>query len=157
MAKKTVTTYSNKVLTKDPPEYLGDLAKDAWRWLVPFLKKRLDLKSVDSALVEMYCSQYEIYRLAYDDIMTNGPTQKIYKTIIRPTGEVEGKDFVGIKRNPNTQIYSEALKSLQHLSYELALSPKARRDMQDIMTDPTAKKSQSSSAMIYDMFGGGHK
>ena len=79
--------------------------------------------------MEQYASQYEIYRNAYKHIQENGEVQAIYKTLQDQTGKKIGRDFVGYKRNPMTQIYDSAVKNLTKLGAELGLSPKSRSDL----------------------------
>jgi P27 family predicted phage terminase small subunit len=102
---------------------------------VPFLEENTPVKRIDSGLVEQYASQYEIYRNAYKHIQENGEVQAIYKTLQDQTGKKIGRDFVGYKRNPMTQIYDSAVKNLTKLGAELGLSPKSRSDLLKLNLD----------------------
>ena len=45
------------------------------------------------------------------------------------TGEIIDRQFQGFKRNPMTQIYSDAIKNLTNIGSELGLSPKSRSEL----------------------------
>lgn len=119
--KKPDKDVNDGQLARTPPAYLGRQAKVVWRRLVPFLEDNTPVKRIDSGLVEQYASQYEIYRNAYKHIQENGEVQAIYKTLQDQTGQKIGRDFVGYKRNPMTQIYDSAVKNLTKLGAELGL------------------------------------
>lgn len=154
MVKKSFNQQNNHKLSKDPPDYMGRLAKSAWRKVVPFLEATVDVERIDTPLVEMYCTQYEIYREAYKDIVENGQSTKVFKTVITPLGENLGKEFVGYKRNPTTQVYSDALKNLVKIGSEMGLSPKARGIMQEMLKDQ-GQNEETTSAQIFKILGGG--
>ena len=124
---------NNGHLSYTAPQHLGLKAKAIWRKVVPFLEEQKSIERIDSTLVEMYCTQYEIYRNSYDHIKKHGEVQGIYKTTLSPvTGEVVSTDFVGYKRNPMTQIYSDAIKNLTKIGSELGLSPKSRSELMEL-------------------------
>ena len=133
--KKADKDVNNGQLTRTPPAYLWRQAKVVWRRLVPFLEDNTPVRRIDSGLVEQYASQYEIYRNAYKHIQENGEVQAIYKTLQDQTGKKIGRDFVGYKRNPMTQIYDSAVKNLTKLGAELGLSPKSRSDLLKLNLD----------------------
>lgn len=140
-------------LSRTPPAYLGRQAKVVWRRLVPFLEDNIPVKRIDSGLVEQYTSQYEIYRNAYKHIQENGEVQAIYKTLQDQTGQKIGRDFVGYKRNPMTQIYDSAVKNLTKLGAELGLSPKSRSDLLKLNLDDH-KDERSISDRMKEFLGG---
>jgi P27 family predicted phage terminase small subunit len=82
--------------------------------------------------VELYCTQYEIYRKAYQSIIDDGIQTKIFDSLQDSTGAIVGKDFVGYKRNPATQVYNDSLKQLNAVGEQLGLSPKGRAEMAKI-------------------------
>lgn len=127
--KKANKAVNDGSLSYRPPDYLGRQAKVIWRKVVGFLEDNLAVSRIDTNLVEMYCTQYEIYRHSYDHIKENGEVQAMYKTLQDAMGEIVGKDFVGYKRNPMTQIYSDAIRSLNNIGNELGLSPKSRAEL----------------------------
>ncbi|CAK1234353.1 phage terminase small subunit P27 family [Fructobacillus cardui] len=131
MPKKSNKDVNGGRLRKDPPDYFGRLAGSAWRKVVDFLNDNKEIIRVDSGLIEMYCTQYEIYRNAYKHIQENGEVQGIYESVQNAAGEVIEKDFKGYKRNPMTQIYSDSIKNLNNIGKELGLSPKSRKELFD--------------------------
>ncbi|USS92026.1 phage terminase small subunit P27 family [Fructobacillus americanaquae] len=135
MPKKSNKDVNGGRIRKDPPDYFGRLAGSAWRKVVDFLNDNKEIIRVDSGLIEMYCTQYEIYRNAYKHIQENGEVQGIYESVQNAAGEVIEKDFKGYKRNPMTQIYSDSLKNLTNIGKELGLSPKSRKELFDNLND----------------------
>ncbi|MFT8879246.1 MAG: phage terminase small subunit P27 family [Oenococcus sp.] len=119
-------------LSKTAPAYLGEQAKATWRKIVPFLEEESKVKRIDSGLVEMYCTQYEIYRNSYQHIQEHDEVQAIYRSIQDSSGAIIGTDFVGYRRNPSTQIYSDAIAKLTKIGSELGLSPKSRNELMQI-------------------------
>ena len=115
-----------------PPEHLGKIASAMWRKVVPFLEAKAPVTRIDAGLVELYCTQYEIYRKAYQSIIDDGIQTKIFDSLQDSTGAIIGKDFVGYKRNPATQVYNDSLKQLNAVGEQLGLSPKGRAEMAKI-------------------------
>ncbi len=68
MVKKVFYLQNNGHLSKDPPKQLSKYAKECWRKVVPFLESTNKVQRIDSTLVELYCTQYEIYRKSYEDV-----------------------------------------------------------------------------------------
>ncbi len=99
---------------------------------MPFLETQSSVNRIDSGLVEMYCTQYEIYRNAYKHVRENGEVQAIYKPVQDFEGTIIDKVFQGYKRNPMTNIYSDSLKNLAKIGSELGLSPKSRSELMDL-------------------------
>lgn len=111
---------------------------------------------LDKNLVEMYASQYEIYRNAYEDIKENGQVTKVYKTVVNPvTGDVIANDMTGYKRNPSTQIYSDAIKQLKSLGSELGLSPASRAELMQLSLDDGKDKPSATEQLQALLNGGG--
>jgi P27 family predicted phage terminase small subunit len=144
LVKKADKDINHGKLSRTPPDYLGRQAKIAWRKIVPFLEEQSNVKRPDSNLVEMYATQYEIYRNAYKHIRDHHEVQAIYKTVQNAAGEKIGTDFVGYKRNPMTSIYDSAIKNLAKVGSELGLSPKSRAELMEII--PDEKKNEGSVA-----------
>jgi P27 family predicted phage terminase small subunit len=122
-----------------PPEHLGKIASAMWRKVVPFLEAKAPVIRVDAGLVELYCTQYEIYRKAYQSIIDDGIQTKIFDSLQDSTGAIVGKDFIGYKRNPATQVYNDALKQLNAVGEQLGLSPKGRAEMAKIKPHDNGK------------------
>lgn len=131
-------------LTITPPAYLGQQAKVIWRKVVPFLETQSIVNRIDSGLVEMYCTQYEIYRNAYKHVRENGEVQAIYKPVQDFEGTVIDKTFQGYKRNPMTNIYSDSLKNLAKIGSELGLSPKSRSELMELSGNDDSDESSTS-------------
>lgn len=151
--KKVDKDVNDVKLSRTPPAYLGRQAKVVWRRLVPFLEENTPVKRIDSGLVEQYASQYEIYRNAYKHIQENGEVQEIYKTLQDQTGKIIGRDSMGYKRNPMTQIYDSAVKNLTKLGAELGLSPKSRSDLLKLSLDDH-KDERSVADRMKEFLGG---
>ena len=130
--KKSEKDVNDGRLSYRPPDYLGKQAKTIWRKVVGFLEENSAVNRIDSNLVEMYCTQYEIFRNSYKHIQDNGEVQAIYRSVQDSTGKVLTSDFVGYKRNPMTQIYDSAVKNLTRIGIELGLTPKSRVELLDI-------------------------
>ncbi|MGR6794215.1 phage terminase small subunit P27 family [Levilactobacillus brevis] len=156
MVKKRDLDVNDGHLRIDPPDYLGRQAKVTWRKIIPFLEEQSSVRRIDSGLVEMYVSQYGIYRDAYKHIQENGQVTPIYKHLQNSAGEIVGKDFIGYKRNPSTQIYDSAIKNLAKIGAELGLPPKSRADLIKIAEpdDGEGKKDAGNSVKRY--LGGGN-
>ncbi len=71
MVKNPYNRQNKGRLPSDPPNYLGKVASEVWRKIVPFLESTKKVQRIDSLLVETYCTNYEIYKLAYEDIKEN--------------------------------------------------------------------------------------
>lgn len=123
-----------------------------WRKVVPFLEAKAPVTRVDTGLVELYCTQYEIYRKAYQSIIDDGIQTKIFDSLQDSTGAIVGKDFVGYKRNPATQVYNDSLKQLNAVGEQLGLSPKGRAELAKIA--PPEKDSDDIAAQMQKFLGG---
>lgn len=144
MVKKVDKDVNGGRLTITPPAYLGQQAKVIWRKVVPFLETQSSVNRIDSGLVEMYCTQYEIYRNAYKHVRENGEVQAIYKPVQDFEGTVTDKTFQGYKRNPMTNIYSDSLKNLAKIGSELGLSPKSRSELMELSGNDDSDESSTS-------------
>lgn len=152
MTKKTFAEQNDGKLSDRPPKHLGGIAAAMWRRVVPVLETDSPVKRIDTMLVEMYCSQYEIYRTAYDSIKEDGIQTPMYKSLQNSAGEIVGSDFVGYKRNPATNIFTDALKQMTSVGAELGLSPRSRADLMAIRDDDSGV---DTAAEIKKLLGGG--
>lgn len=139
VATKPYYLQNDGKVSRTPPSYLGVLAKECWRRIVPFLEATGRVERVDTSLVEQYCTQYEIYRVAYEDIKENGIQTPMYKTLQDQMGEIIGKDFTGYKKNPAVMTLKDANNQLTMVGGQLGLSPKARQELMSIATKSDAK------------------
>lgn len=135
MVKKSAKDVNGGRLSRRPPDYLGKQAKVIWRKVVVFLEDQEAVNTIDSGLVELYTTQYELYRNAYKHIRENGEVQAIYKPVQDFEGKIVEKTFQGYRRNPMTQIYTDAIKSLTKIGSELGLSPKSRAELMELTID----------------------
>lgn len=147
MAKKLFKDQNGGHLSQDPPDYLGREARIVWRKIVPFLEEEGKVIRIDTALVEFYATQYEIYRNAYKHILKYGEVTAIYTSLQNSKGEVIGEDFVGFKKNPMVQVYDSALKNLIRTGAELGLSPKSRSELLELAS-PNDKKKPSIADLL---------
>lgn len=147
MAKETYFKQNKGQLPSNPPAYLGKIAKETWRKVVPYLVSIDRVQRIDASLVEQYCTEYELYRIAYQDIGKNGIQSKLFRSVQNSAGEVIGKDFVGLRKNPAVTTMNDALKQLKSIGSQLGLPPKARQDLMKIASQ--GKKDDTISQMKY--------
>lgn len=152
MAKNPYYRQNKGRLPGDPPNYLGTVAREIWRKIVPFLESTEKVQRIDSFLVETYCTNYEIYKLAYEDIKENG----IQQTITRPiqaqgSGEILGEQFLGYKKNPAVATMKDTVDTLNKIGVQLGLTPKGR---QDLLAVASADNEKISTAELLKEFLG---
>ena len=96
------------------PYYLKSdrIAYNEWNRIVPQLYKLGLLTAVDHTALELYCSQYSIYRKAIKEIQTEGLT----------TNNIRD----GFKALPEVAIAREAAKTIKSLCIEFGLTPSSR-------------------------------
>lgn len=141
-------------LPYDPPNYLGKIAAETWRKIVPFLKSTEKVQRIDSLLVETYCTNYEIYKIAYEDVKKNGIQQEITKLVqAQGSGEIIGEQSLGFKKNPAVATMKDAVDTLNKIGMQLGLTPKGRAELLTIATENREK--QSVAEMMKDFLGKG--
>lgn len=145
MAKMTFYQQNDGQLGAKPPAHLSKLAGETWRKIVPFLIDTGRVERIDTSLVELYCTQYDIYRQAYADVCEHGVQSPIYKTVQNQMGEKIGNDFVGYKKNPAVATMKDATNQLTAIGVQLGLSPKGRQELMQIASHE--KKDDTISAM----------
>lgn len=120
-------------LPSDPPNYLGTVAREIWRKIVPFLESTQKVERIDTFLVETYCTNYEIYKIAYEDIKQNGIQQEITKPIqAQGSGEILGEQSLGFRKNPAVATMKDAVDTLNRIGVKLGLTPKGRQELLEI-------------------------
>lgn len=130
------------------PKWLGKYGRYLYPKLATYLNKNDKILRADEYLVQQYCSAYDVYRVAYQDVLKHGIQQAIYKTSLSPVdGSVVSKDFQGYKKNPAYQMMSDSLGRMNTIGKELGLNPKARSQMMDLKS-PTAAKKKSTAEEI---------
>ncbi|ARU13619.1 terminase small subunit [Streptococcus phage P7151] len=142
MVKNPYYQQNNGRLPSDPPNYLGTVAREVWRKIVPFLENTNKIQRIDTFLVETYCTNYEIYKLAYEDIKENGIQQEIRKPIQSPgSGEILGEQSMGFKKNPAVATMKDAVDTLNRIGVQLGLTPKGRAELLTIAGSTKPEKS----------------
>ena len=120
-------------LPSDPPNYLGKVASEVWRKIVPFLEDTEKVERIDTFLVETYCTNYEIYKKAYEDVKENGIQTEIKKLIqAQGSGEILGEQSMGFKKNPAVATMKDAAETLNKIGIQLGLTPKGRAELAEI-------------------------
>lgn len=133
MVKNPYYQQNNKRLPSDPPNYLGTVAREIWRKIVPFLESTQKVERIDTFLVETYCTNYEIYKIAYEDIKENGIQKELTKPIqAQGSGEILGEQSLGFKKNPAVATMKDAVDTLNRIGVQLGLTPKGRQELMEI-------------------------
>lgn len=133
MVKNPYYQQNNKRLPSDPPNHLGTVAREVWRKIVPFLESTEKVQRIDTFLVETYCTNYEIYKIAYEDIKQNGIQQEITKPIqAQGSGEILGEQSLGFRKNPAVATMKDAVDTLNRIGVQLGLTPKGRQELMEI-------------------------
>lgn len=152
MVKNPYYQQNNKRLPSDPPNYLGTVAKEVWRKIVPFLESTEKVQRIDVFLVETYCTNYEIYKIAYEDIKVNGIQQEITKPIqAQGSGEILGEQSLGFRKNPAVATMKDAVDTLNRIGVQLGLTPKGRQELLEIVGEETNKA--STAEMLKEFLG----
>ena len=136
MVKNPYYQQNNKRLPSDPPNHLGTVAREVWRKIVPFLESTQKVQRIDTFLVETYCTNYEIYKIAYEDIKQNGIQQEMKKPIqAQGSGEILGEQSLGFKKNPAVATMKDAVDTLNKIGVQLGLTPKGRQELMEIASE----------------------
>ena len=142
MVKNPYYQQNNKRLPSDPPNHLGTVAREVWRKIVPFLESTEKVQRIDTFLVETYCTNYEIYKIAYEDIKQNGIQQEITKPIqAQGSGEILGEQSLGFRKNPAVATMKDAVDTLNKIGIQLGLTPKGRAELLTIAGSTKPEKS----------------
>lgn len=115
------------------PKWLDVYGKRLWPKLANYLNRNSKVLRADEYLLQQYCSSYDIYRRAYESVVS--PV----------TGDVVAKDFAGFRKNPAVQTMSDALSKLNSIGRELGLSPRARSEMLELNAPEEKKRSVAES------------
>lgn len=133
MVKNPYYQQNDGRLPTDPPNHLGTVAREVWRKIVPFLESTQKVQRIDTFLVETYCTNYEIYKMAYEDIKQNGIQQEMKKPIqAQGSGEILGEQFLGFKKNPAVATMKDSVDTLNKIGVQLGLTPKGRQELMEI-------------------------
>ena len=152
MVKNPYYQQNNGRLPSDPPNHLGTVARETWRKIVPFLESTQKVQRIDTFLVETYCTNYEIYKIAYEDIKQNGIQQEITKPIqAQGSGEILGEQSLGFRKNPAVVTMKDAVDTLNRIGVQLGLTPKGRQELLEIVGEETNKA--STAEMLKEFLG----
>ena len=133
MVKNPYFKQNSGRLPTDPPNYLGTVARETWRKIIPFLEATEKVERIDTFLVETYCTTYEIYKKAYEDVKENGIQTEIKKLIqAQGSGEILGEQSMGFKKNPAVATMKDAAETLNKIGIQLGLTPKGRAELAEI-------------------------
>ena len=128
------------------------MAREVWRKIVPFLESTNKIQRIDTFLVETYCTNYEIYKLAYEDIKENGIQQEMKKPIqAQGSGEILGEQSLGFRKNPAVATMKDAVDTLNRIGVQLGLTPKGRQELMEIAGEDTNKV--STAEMLKEFLG----
>lgn len=142
MVKNPYYQQNNGRLPSDPPNYLGTVAREVWRKIVPFLEATEKVERIDTFLVETYCTNYELYKTAYEDIKENGIQTEIMKIVqAQGSGEILGEQSMGFKKNPAVATMKDAVDTLNRIGVQLGLTPKGRAELLTIAGSTKPEKS----------------
>lgn len=149
MVKNPYFKQNSGRLPTDPPNYLGTVARETWRKIVPFLEATEKVERIDTFLVETYCTNYEIYKKSYEDVKENGIQTEIKKVIqAQGSGEILGEQSMGFKKNPAVVIMKDATETLNKIGIQLGLTPKGRAELAEIagsQADNTSMKDKMAA------------
>lgn len=149
MVKNPYFKQNSGRLPTDPPNYLGTVARETWRKIVPFLEDTEKVERIDTFLVETYCTNYEIYKKAYEDVKENGIQTEIKKVIqAQGSGEILGEQSMGFKKNPAVATMKDATETLNKIGIQLGLTPKGRAELLTIAD--SSKPEKSTAEMMQD-------
>lgn len=142
MVKNPYFKQNSGRLPTDPPNYLGTVARETWRKIIPFLEATEKVERIDTFLVETYCTNYEIYKKAYEDVKENGIQTEIKKLIqAQGSGEILGEQSMGFRKNPAVSTMKDATETLNKIGIQLGLTPKGRAELAEIAGSQADNKS----------------
>lgn len=152
MVKNPYYQQNDGRLPSDPPNHLGTVSREVWRKIVPFLESTNKVQRIDTFLVETYCTNYEIYKLAYENVKENGIQQEMKKPIqAQGSGEILGEQFLGFKKNPAVATMKDAVDTLNRIGVQLGLTPKGRQELMEIAGEEPNKA--STAEMLKEFLG----
>ncbi len=147
--RKPFYEQNDRFLPIDPPNYLGTVARSVWTKIIPYLKATEKVERIDTFLVETYCTNYEIYKKAYEDVKENGIQTEIKKVIqAQGSGEILGEQSMGFKKNPAVATMKDATETLNKIGIQLGLTPKGRAELLTIVD--SSKPEKSTAEMMQD-------
>lgn len=123
-----------KELQKSAPQHLGSIARYEYERVSEELRK-LPVRNLDRATLEMYCTWYGVYRSAEQEVQENG----IYA--INEDGEPNKT-----RKNPAISIMSEASNHIRSCASSLGLNIDSRLKIM-------IPKKEEKAETMFDKFG----
>jgi P27 family predicted phage terminase small subunit len=117
----------------DPPDYLDERAKEAWRLVVPPLVEKGLFTKLDQVALATWCAAYGQWRRAMDALEEAGADT--YETV-GPSGRM-------VRARPEIGIANEAVRTMTRVGSEFGFSPAARLRLRNVdqgdLFDPFAE------------------
>lgn len=101
----------------DMPEHLDGLAAEAWDRMAHVMYSMKLLTVADRDMMEAYCTAYQTWREANEDIRKNGSTMDSY----HPNGDLRYSQI-----RPQVTIANKALEQMMKIAVQFGLTPAAR-------------------------------
>ena len=95
------------------PIWMGDFGRELWETVAPLLCRERVLEATDIQNLEVYCSAYDQFRMAQQEVKDNGVT------VTGPTG--------AIIKNPAVTAVKEATSMMATYGGMLGLDPSSRQ------------------------------
>lgn len=108
----------------EPPEHLGEIARDEWSRIVPILEAMGVLSQADGTALAMYCQHYERWVAAEKGIRDEGTLS------VSATGN--------IKLSPYIQLANASMAAMQKLLVEFGCTPSSRSRVASMNATPPA-------------------
>jgi len=105
---------------EQPPEWLGELAREEWLRVVGELKRLGVYHQLDQALLAGYCEAYERWRRAQEATQKHG--------FCYERRDQDGQ-IAYIGTYPEVSIAAKALDQMRRLAAELGITPRGRADL----------------------------
>jgi P27 family predicted phage terminase small subunit len=117
----------------DPPEFLDDYGKAAWRQVVPVLVEKGMFTKLDHVALATWCAAYSQWRRAMEALEKVGAD----------TYETVGKNGNMFRARPEVGIANEAIRTMTRVGSEFGFSPAARLRLRHVdqgdLFDPFAE------------------
>lgn len=108
-----------KRIPPEPPEWLGETARQVWDRTVPELSRLDLLKPVDGPALAAYCEMVELFVTATKEVHSNGLTVENRST------RKDGTESVWFTANPAVGVQRNAQSAIRAWCAEFGLTPAA--------------------------------
>jgi P27 family predicted phage terminase small subunit len=112
-ALNTAAPDFGQVTNIDCPIWMGEHGRTLWEHVVPLLCGQKVLSSADVQNIEVYCDAYDRFRLAREEVRTNGVT------VMGAQG--------GVVKNPAATVVKESVAVMATYGSMLGLDPSSRQ------------------------------